>query len=175
MTAKNPIVLLVALLFLLTTTNFSRTQSDKRVNSHPPTPDFEAICGPTDHMSPQQFELLMQTIRSAWLEGNPEKATACFSSTAILSIPPSPGLVGRGSIAQVFKVGPSGPPKHADWHYLIFDPAQQIGAVEFTVERRIPMHGVIIVKISNGLISNWREYAIASDLSWEKFKGINNF
>jgi hypothetical protein len=43
------------------------------------------------------------------------------------------------------------------------------------VQRRIPTHGVIIIKISNGLICNWRQYAVASDLTWEKFKGINDF
>ena len=91
-------------------------------------------------------------------------------------MPPSSTLVGRESLVQVFGGGLNvEPPKRIEWHHVVFDPAQQIGAVEYTIRRRVPTHGVIIIKISRGLIGNWRQYVIPSDLTWEKFKGMNNF
>ncbi len=175
MMVRSFVVLLGGLLFGVWTPNSSHVQSADK-DRQPPTPSSRAICGPLEHMSSAQFELLLQTIRTAWLEGNQERATSCFSANAIFSIPPSPGLVGRESIAQVFMAGPHKvPPTRIEWHHLIFDPALQIGAVEYTLQRRIPTHGVIIIRISNGLICNWRQYAVASDLTWEKFRGMNSF
>ncbi len=164
MLVRSFVVLLGGLLFGVWTPNSSLVQSDYK-DRRPPTPSSRAICGPLEHMSSAQFELLLQTIRTAWLEGNQERATACFSATAIFSLPPSPGLVGRESLAQVFMAGPHKvPPTRIEWHHLIFDPAQQIGAVEYTLQRRIPTHGVIIIRISNGLICNWRQYAVAGGI-----------
>lgn len=61
------------------------------------------------------------------------------------------------------------------WHHLVFDPAQQVGVGESTFRYRIQTHGLVIVKISNGLIVNWREYEVESSLPWDKFVGRNRF
>jgi hypothetical protein len=168
-------IILAGFLFVASTTNPAHKQSNGK-DSRPPDLSSSAICGPLEHMSAAQFELLLQTIRTAWLQGNQERATACFSSVAVFSTPPARGLVGRENLVRVFSGGPNRElPTLIEWHHLIFDPAKQVGAVEYTMQRRIPTHGVIIVKISHGLISNWRQYAIASDLTWEKFKGMNDF
>jgi hypothetical protein len=173
MAPRSIAVLLVGLIFVASTNNRSQKQDKER---RAPSPSPSAICGPLERLSSAQFELLLQTVRTAWLEGNQERAIACFSAAAIFSAPPSPGLLGRERIAEVFGGGPhQEPPKRIEWHHLIFDPAQQIGAVEYTMQRRIPTHGVILIKISHGLISNWRQYTVASDLTWEKFKGMNDF
>jgi hypothetical protein len=175
MTLRSFSILLAGLILGASSTNPAHQQSNSK-DRQPPDLSSGAICGPHEHISPAQFELLLQTIRTAWLQGNQERATACFSSVAVFSTPPAPGLVGRESLDQVFRLGPhQEPPKRIEWHHLIFDPAQQIGAVEYTIQRRIPTHGVIIIKISHGLISNWRQYAVSSDLTWEKFKGMNDF
>lgn len=175
MTLRSFAILLAGLMFGSSPTNPAHQESNSK-NRRPPDLSSSAICGPFEHMSAAQFELLLQTIRTAWLQGNQERATACFSGTAVFSTPPAPGLVGRESLAQLFGLGSRQElPKRIEWHHLIFDPAQQIGAVEYTIQRRIPTHGVIIIKISHGLISNWRQYAVLSDLTWEKFKGMNDF
>ena len=175
MTLRSFAILLAGLIFGASSTNPAHQQSNSK-DRRPPDLSSSAICGPIEHMSPAQFELLLQTIRTAWLQGNQERATACFSAGSVFSAPPAPGLVGRESLEQVFRLGPhQQAPKLIEWHHLIFDPAQQIGAVEYTIQRRIPTHGVIIIKISHGLISNWRQYAVSSDLTWEKFKGLNDF
>jgi len=169
-------ILLGGITILAMTSTVVNAQSDNTKQSQFPIQTPRAICGPIERMSAEQFDHLMQTVRKAWLEGSAETAVTCFSPTAIFSIPPSTGIVGRENISKVFVSGQHRElVKKVDWHHLIFDPSQQIGAAEFTIERRIPTHGVIIIKISHGLISNWREYAIASDQTWDKFTGMNNF
>ena len=168
-------IILAGFLFVASTTNPAHKQSNGK-DSRPPDLSSSAICGPLEHMSSAQFELLLQTIRTAWLQGNQERATACFSSVAVFSTPPARGLVGRENLVRVFSGGPNRElPTRIEWHHTIFDPVKQIGAVEYTMQRRIPTHGVIIIKISHGLISNWRQYGVSSDLTWEKFKGLNDF
>jgi hypothetical protein len=61
------------------------------------------------------------------------------------------------------------------WHHLIFDEQKQIGSGEFTFEYGGKVHGMVIIKITNGKISNWREYWYESNLDWEKFIGENKF
>ena len=56
---------------------------------------------------------------------------------------------------------------HMTWHHLLFDRNQQIGAGEFTFENRIKTHGLVLIRMSNGLVLNWREYEIESPLAWE--------
>jgi hypothetical protein len=56
-------------------------------------------------------------------------------------------------------------PMHMTWHHLVFDPIQQIGAGEYTFQHREQTYGVVIVKLSNGLILNWREYEVESELA----------
>ena len=175
MTLRSFAILLAGLIFGASPTNSSHQQSNSK-DGRPPAPASRAICGPLEQMSSAQFKLLLQTVRTAWLEGSQEQATACFLAAAIFSTPPSPGLVGRENLVRVFSGGPNRElPTRIEWHHLIFDPVEQIGAVEYTMQRRVPTHGVIIIKISHGLISNWRQYAVASDLTWEKFKGMNDF
>jgi hypothetical protein len=174
MSARSLVILLASLSFM--TTEPPHSQTDAKNKHHLPERTLRASCGPFEQMSSAQFEHLLQTVRDAWLEGNQEKAVGCFSAAAVFSIPPSRGLIGRESLVQVFGAGHNvEPPKRIEWHHVVFDPSQQIGAVEYTIQRRVPTHGVIIIKISRGLISNWRQYAIASDLTWEKFRGMNDF
>jgi len=33
----------------------------------------------------------------------------------------------------------------------------------------------VIVKFANGLINNWREYEVESELPWDQFRGDNRF
>lgn len=66
-------------------------------------------------------------------------------------------------------------PMHMAWHTLVFDPEKQNGAGEYTFRYRKQTHGVVMVKISNGLIVNWREYEVESELPWDQFVGDNRF
>lgn len=124
-----------------------------------------------------QFEKLMQTIVEGWNEGNAKKAADCFTEDAIYTEPPDKQLYkGREALFKFFG-GNEGRKSQMKmtWHHLMFNEHNQIGAGEFTFEYGGKVHGMVIVKITNGKISNWREYWYESDLEWEKFIGENKF
>ena len=128
-------------------------------------------------ISTYQFEDLMQTVSAGWSEGNARKAANCFSEDAIYTEPPDKQLYkGRDALFKFFggKEGRKSEMKMT-WHHLMFNEAKQIGSGEFTFEYGGKVHGMVIVKIVDGKIKNWREYWYESDLSWEKFIGENNF
>jgi len=133
-------------------------------------------CAPAGTIARERFQELMETVAEGWNSGNARLAASCFSETAIYSGPPSPGHRGRKGLYEFFG-GDKGRelPMHMVWHHLVFDPAQQIGAGEYTSRYRKQTHGLVIVKISGGLIQNWREYEIESELPWEEFVGDNTF
>jgi SnoaL-like domain len=136
----------------------------------------EATCMPRTRLSSEDFDSVLGAIQKAWVAGEAEKAASCFAPAAIFSLPPSPPVIGRESLLRVFGAGnKSGTPQSIEWHHIVFDPAQQVGAAEFTIQRHIPTHGVVFVRFSGGLISNWRQYSIASDLTWNQFVGANSF
>jgi hypothetical protein len=118
----------------------------------------------------------MHTIQDAWSEGNARKAVDCFTENAIYSSPPSRGHQGRENLYQHLG-GAEGPvvPMKIEWHHLVFDPTQQLGMGEFTFQYHLQTHGVVVVKFSQGLNSNWREYDVASNQIWSKFVGPNDF
>ena len=118
----------------------------------------------------------MHTVQDAWSEGNARAAADCFTENAVYSSPPSRGHQGRESLYEHFG-GAKGPamPMKIEWHHLVFDPAQQLGMGEFSYQYHLQTKGVVAIKFSNGLISNWREYDVPSDLPWSKFVGANDF
>jgi hypothetical protein len=118
----------------------------------------------------------METVAEGWNRGDAQRASSCFADNAVFSGPPSPPHRGRQHLFQWFGgVKGRGLPMSMTWHHLLFDPAQQIGAGEFTFRYRIQTHGLVIVKMSHGLIVNWREYEIESSLPWDQFVGENHF
>lgn len=124
-----------------------------------------------------KFQTLMQTVADGWSEGNAGKAADCFSEDAIYTEPPDKQLYkGREALFKFFG-GNEGRKSQMKmtWHHLMFDEQKQIGAGEFTFEYVGKVHGMVIVKITNGKISNWREYWYESNLDWESFIGENKF
>jgi|HubBroStandDraft_4_1064222.scaffolds.fasta_scaffold154525_2 hypothetical protein len=133
-------------------------------------------CRTRDHLSPEDFTSVMHTIQDAWSAGNARTAADCFTENAIYSSPPAHGHQGRENLYQHFG-GAKGlaMPMKVEWHHLIFDSTQQVGMAEFTYRYHLQTNGVVVLKFSNGLISNWREYDVPSDLIWSKFVGPNDF
>lgn len=124
-----------------------------------------------------EFQTLMQTVADGWSEGNARKAADCFTDDAIYTEPPDKQLYkGREALFKFFG-GNEGRKSQMKmtWHHLIFDQQKQIGAGEFTFEYGGKVHGMVIVKITNDKISNWREYWYESNLNFDKFIGANKF
>jgi hypothetical protein len=124
-----------------------------------------------------QFESLMKTLADGWNEGNAKKAVDCFTKNAVYSEPPDKQLY-RGNAALFKFFGGNEGRKRAmkmTWHHLVFNERTQIGAGEFTFVYGGTVHGVAMVRIEHGKISNWREYWYESPLDWEKFTRSNPF
>jgi hypothetical protein len=118
-----------------------------------------------------QFQSLMHTISDGWNEGNARKSSNCFREDAVYVEPPEKQLHhGRIELHEFFggDAGPDRPMKMA-WHHLAFNEAEQAGFGEYTFEMHGRYHGIVIVKVENGLIKYWREYQYQSGLSWEEF------
>jgi hypothetical protein len=123
------------------------------------------------------FQKLIGTLTDAWDSNNARQAADCFTEDAMFSAPPDPEIrKGRPALFEFFG-GQQGRPKAVSilWHHLIFDPATQIGAGEYTFTYQVRTHGMVILRIANGKIANWRQYAVESRMNWEEMVGENRF
>ncbi len=124
-----------------------------------------------------EFGLLLQRVADGWNSGDARQAADCFTEDALYTEPPETQYYsGREALYKFF----GGENRRAGdmnmvWHTLVFDEEKQIGAGEFTFTFGDTVHGVTMVKVRDGLISNWREYFYPSALSWDEFTEKNNF
>jgi len=124
-----------------------------------------------------EFEKLMQTIADGWNDGNARKSADCFSMDAIYVEPPDTQVYrGREELYEFFG-GDHGPeiPMHMTWHHLALNEAEQVGFGEYSFQMRGKYHGIVTVKLDNGLIKFWREYQYRTEMSWEEFTALNQF
>lgn len=133
--------------------------------------------GGADKITGAQFKSLMHTVAAGWNEGNARKAADCYTEDALYTEPPDKQVYpGRKALYEFFGGdGKPEPPMKMAWHHLAFDEASQIGFGEYTFQMNNRYHGIVIVKIRSGKISNWREYQYKSDLEWGEFVGKNDF
>jgi ketosteroid isomerase-like protein len=133
--------------------------------------------GPAIKITVAEFKSLMQTVADAWNEGDAKKAADCYTEDAIYTEPPDKQVyVGRKALYEFFGGDRKPePPMKMIWHHLAFEEASQIGFGEYTFQMNHRYHGIVIVKIRSGKISNWREYQYKSDLEWRDFAGKNDF
>jgi len=143
---------------------------------------YPADCGALGGDRPQQittteFRKLLQTVADGWNEGNARRAADCFTENAFYSEPPAKQLyIGRESLYEFFGGDKKPePPMKMVWHHLAFDEKEQIGFGEYTFQMNNRYHGIVIVKVENGKIRNWREYQYKSGLDWREFQGKNEF
>ena len=68
-------------------------------------------------------------------------------------------------------------PMHMKWHHLAYNEGTGVGMGEFSfwIGDADPSHGVIVVRVEDGLVTNWREYYYESELHWEEFTAANPF
>lgn len=145
---------------------------------------FLAGCGslraaepPEAGFSAAEFRLLLERLAAGWNEGDARKAAECFTLDAVYTEPPDKQEYrGRQRLFEFFG-GERGrrEPMRMTWHHIAFDAEQQVGMGEFTFEYGGQVHGVAVVRVRDGLISNWREYYYESTLSWDEFTRKNPF
>jgi hypothetical protein len=129
------------------------------------------------HLDEAGFQKLIGTLTDSLNSNNARAAADCFAEDAMFSLPPNPEIKkGRQALFEFFG-GEKGRPKAMSilWHRLIFDSASQMGAGEYTFTYQVRTHGVVMLRIVNGKIANWREYEVESRLNWEEMVGENRF
>lgn len=128
-------------------------------------------------MSENEFFGLMHRLAAAWNRGDAKAAAECFTKDAIYSEPPGRQLYRGSSELYEFFGGDEGRPGQMKmvWHHLTFNSRTQVGAGEFSFTYGTTAHGVAVVRVQGGRISNWREYWRGSPLSWQEFIHPNNF
>jgi hypothetical protein len=129
-----------------------------------------------EKMTTAQFKALMESVADGWNTGNARPAADCFTDDALYSSPPNPIRRGRETLFEFFGGAKGRPrPMKMQWHNLLFDEDSQIGAGEYTFTYDIRTHGMVMVRLVNGKIANWREYETESPTEWEQFVGVNRF
>jgi hypothetical protein len=133
--------------------------------------------GAADKITAAQFKNLMGTVAAGWNEGNAKKAADCYTEDALYTEPPDRQVyAGQKALYQFFGGDKKpDPPMKMTWHHLAFDEESQIGFGEYTFQMNNRYHGIVVVKIRGGKISNWREYQYKSDLEWGEFVKKNDF
>ena len=121
------------------------------------------------------FRELLETIAAAWNEGDTATALACFTDDARYTEPPdTQHYEGRQELFEFFG-GDDPPPMRMAWHTILFDGDEQMGAAEYTYSGTNTYHGVVVIRLRDDLIANWREYQVRSDLDWNAFTALNPF
>lgn len=121
------------------------------------------------------FRQLLETIAGAWNEGDTASALACFTDDARYTEPPdAQHYEGRQELFEFFG-GDDPPPMRMAWHTIVFDRDEQMGAAEYTYTGTNTYHGVVVIRLRDELIANWREYQVGSDLDWNAFTALNPF
>jgi ketosteroid isomerase-like protein len=130
-----------------------------------------------EHSTASEFRKLMNTVADGWNSGDARKAADCYTEDAIYTEPPDKQVyVGREDLYKFFGGGnrPE-PPMRMQWHNRAFDEETQVGFGEYTFQMNNRYHGIVIVKLRGGKISNWREYQYKSGLTWSEFSHLNPF
>jgi len=121
------------------------------------------------------FRRLLETIARAWNEGDTHAVLACFTDDTLYTEPPhTQHYEGRDELYEFFGAEDP-PPMSMAWHTVVFDEAFQMGAAEYTFTGTNTYHRVVVIRLRDDLIANWREYQHRSDLDWEAFTALNPF
>jgi hypothetical protein len=125
----------------------------------------------------EQFRDCMQRLADAWNKGDARTAADLFAEDALYSsMPNSVAREGRAALFDWFGgINGRTKPMHMVWHHLVFDEAQQIGVGEYTFTYEVRTHGMVMIRLRDDNIANWREYEVESPLDWDAMVGKNRF
>ena len=120
-------------------------------------------------LTADEFRALLERLAAAWRARDYAAAAACFAEDVSYGDPTRYALHGRNALRGFFE-DDEDLDQHVDWHTIVFDPAQQAGAAEYTYVGTHRYHGAVIVRVANGLIAHWREHQHIDDVrGWEEF------
>jgi hypothetical protein len=126
-------------------------------------------------MTAQEFRELLERVAAGWNAGDARAAAATFAETAVYEEPPAKQIYrGRAALFAFFG-GDEKLPMTMRWHHIAFDEMTQTGFGEYTFKLTGQYHGIVIVRVRDGLITHWREYQDKSDLPYDKFARESRF
>lgn len=137
-----------------------------------------------------EFRKLIDTWIAGWAENDAGKASGCFTEDTFTLKPQydkegkvtvhyGPG--GRAAMLKALTEFAEAKKKRGfttsmEWHTVAFDKELQIGVGEYTFHfDKEPYHGVMVLRINDGLISREHEYEYDSKVEWDDFIGVNKF
>jgi ketosteroid isomerase-like protein len=121
--------------------------------------------------SPSDLADLLIRLAESWNAGDAKAAADCFTDDAIYVEPPQKQVYsGRAALFEFFggDAGRAGA-MNMRWHRIVFDAENQQGMGEFTFRYGSQVHGVAVIDLRGGLISQWREYWYSSEQSFDEF------
>lgn len=119
-------------------------------------------------MTRQEFVDLLRRMEEGWNASDRDMVIACFAEDVFYTDPLRYVCRDRDELYGFFDV-PEGAPERSTWHTIVFDEETQTGAAEYTYEEAHRYHGLVLVQVANGLVTEWREYQHTSDLDWEDY------
>jgi len=115
-----------------------------------------------------EFRALLDRLRDGWTRRDYAAVAAEFAEDVRYGDPTRYAFHGRAALRAFFE-DDEGREQHVAWHNVVFDPAQQLGAVEYTYQGTHRYHGTVLVRLAGGLVTHWREYQHVDDREWEDF------
>lgn len=112
----------------------------------------------------------MNTTAEGWSTQNTDMALSCFSEDAVYMEPPSSQYYkGHEQLRPFFKA--LNKSHEMTFHNLWFDEETQTGAGEFTFSYGSDTSsvGVVIIELTDGKISFWREYFTDGPTNFKEF------
>jgi ketosteroid isomerase-like protein len=125
-------------------------------------------------MTKQEFRQLLDRLASGWARRDYAAVAQEFSEDVRYGDPTRYSFNNRRDL-QAFFENDEGYEQRTVWHTVIFDEAQQIGAAEYTYEGTHRYHGMVLIRVEDGRITNWREYQHINDKPWEEFVAATMF
>jgi hypothetical protein len=114
------------------------------------------------------FRALLQALADAWHRRDYAAAAEFFAPDVRYGDPLRYGFSNRAELQQFFEAD-EGYPQRTVWHTIVFDPAEQIAAAEYTYDGTHRYHGTVLIRLRNDKITHWREYQHIDPREWEEF------
>lgn len=125
-------------------------------------------------MTKAEFATFLEQLAQAWSRRDYQAAASFFADDVKYADPLRYAFNGQGELRRFFEAD-EGQEQHTQWHLVLFDEDDQIGAVEFTYQGSHTYHGVAIIKLKSGKITHWREHQHVDSRPWPEFAGATLF
>jgi ribosomal-protein-serine acetyltransferase len=141
----------------------------RRAGDPPPADD-----SPRGLLTAEEFRALLDRLAAAWRTRDYGAAAAFFADDVRYADPTRYAHAGRQALRAFFE-DDEGREQKIDWHEVVFDPARQVGAAEYTYEGSHRYHGTVLIRVDRGVVTHWREYQHVDERAWEDFAGETRF